>query len=404
VSQRFRQRLVRQLRSAAAIRTTSVGDAFLGVRRELFIPEVARRLGIEAVYRDEAFPTKTDARGDAISSSSQPQIMAQMLEELHPQPGHRVLEIGTGTGYNAALLRVLVGPRGRVTSIELDPDVARKARRALRSAGQSAKVVVGDGRGGWERGAPYDRIIVTASSLDVPRAFHEQLVEDGLLVVPLRLTDAFPFRQVVVAFKRAGRGFRSVAVIHGGFMRLRGRPEDASIPWPISKVVHDRDGSDSTLVSVGGSSWGRLTEEQRQRLLALLLLPHRSRSLGLRASGWRQWELETFVCLAVPEEILVGCTRADMDRLPFFGTALPGIADAVGGGVAHLGGGTAVSRVEGYGDPGAERLLANVVRRWRRRGEPGVTRLAIGVSFTGSPSKAWRTVKRGSSVLSFDYR
>ena len=167
--------------------------------------------------------------------------MAQMLEELHPQPGHRVLEIGTGTGYNAALLSMLVGPRGRVTSIELDPDLAKKARRALRSAGQPATIVVGDGRGGWEKGAPYDRIVVTASSLEVPRAFHEQLVEDGLLVVPLRLTDPFPFRQVVVAFKRAGRGLRSVAVIHGGFMRLRRRPEDPSIPWPISKVVHERE-------------------------------------------------------------------------------------------------------------------------------------------------------------------
>jgi hypothetical protein len=106
----------------------------------------------------------------------------------------------------------------------------------------------------------------------------------------------------------------------------------------------------------------------------------------------------------VPEEILVGCTRADLDSLVYFGTALPGIADAVRGGIAHLGGGTTVSSVEGYGDPGAERLLANAVRRWRRRGEPGVARLAIDVSFTRSPSKAWRTTKRGSSVLSFDYR
>jgi protein-L-isoaspartate(D-aspartate) O-methyltransferase len=81
-----------------------VREAFLATPREAFIPSVATERGLSVVYRDEAFPTKLDAGGGAISSSSQPQIMALMLEELRLSPGDRVLEIGAGTGYNAALL------------------------------------------------------------------------------------------------------------------------------------------------------------------------------------------------------------------------------------------------------------------------------------------------------------
>src|SRR5436190_17433440 len=158
MSRRHRQRLVSQLRTSAAIRSTAVRDAFLQVPREIFIPSVADEQGIAAVYRDEAYPTKIDELGHAISSSSQPGIMASMLEELRVSPGHRVLEVGAGTGYNAALLSFLVGRTGRVTSVELDPGVARQARRAVRAAGERATVVVADGRSGWEPNAPYDRI------------------------------------------------------------------------------------------------------------------------------------------------------------------------------------------------------------------------------------------------------
>jgi protein-L-isoaspartate(D-aspartate) O-methyltransferase len=152
MSRRHRQQLVRQLESASAIRSPAVREAFLEVPRETFIPLIAQRLGVGAVYRDEAYPTKTDPRGDAISSSSQPGIMASMLEELRVSPGHRVLEIGSGTGYNAALLSVLVGPKGHVTS-KLDPELATQARRAVRAVARRSSIVAGDGprRLGGER-------------------------------------------------------------------------------------------------------------------------------------------------------------------------------------------------------------------------------------------------------------
>src|SRR5712691_9793899 len=141
MSKRYRQGLVRQLEASRVVRTTHVRDAFLQVPREVFLPGVADEQGIAAVYRDEAYPTKTDAHGHAISSSSQPGIMASMLEELRVSPGQRVLEVGAGTGYNAALLSILVGQRGQVTSVELDPDVARQARQVLDALGQRATVI-----------------------------------------------------------------------------------------------------------------------------------------------------------------------------------------------------------------------------------------------------------------------
>lgn len=404
MSRRSREELVRLLESESAIRTAPVREAFLQTHRELFVPEVAKRQGNAAVYRDEAFATRTDPRGDAVSSSSQPSIMASMLEELRVVRGHRVLEIGTGTGYNAALLGVLVGATGHVTSVELDPGVAGEAKRALRAAGRRANIFVGDGRKGWKADAPYDRIIVTASSLEVPRALLEQLVEGGLMVLPLRLTDATPFRQIVVTFQRVGRRLRSISVIPGGFMRLRDRPQDPPVPWPVSKAVETRDGAERTIASLSGSTWGRLADRERQHLLALMLSSPRSRRIEVRVSGRLQWDLQSFICLAAPEEHLVGCTREDLSELLYFGTALPGIIAPDRRGLAHIAGTRSVSRVDAYGNAGpAERLLVGLVNEWRRRRRPDVSRLSVEVVF-GRAEAAWRTKKRGSSVLLFEYR
>ena len=100
------------LERMGAIRTRPVRRAFQTVPRELFVPEIATRDGLAAVYRHEvALATATDSRGTPISSSSATVIMALMLEDLDIHPGHRVLEIGAGTGYNAALLKSLLKHR-----------------------------------------------------------------------------------------------------------------------------------------------------------------------------------------------------------------------------------------------------------------------------------------------------
>src|SRR5580693_5696557 len=115
----------------SGIRDERIAAALRDVPRHLFLPH----LPPEEAYLDDAIVTKRDADGQAISSSSQPAIMAIMLDQLDLSPGQRVLEIGAGTGYNAALMSHIVGPSGTVVSVDIDSDVAGQARDHLASAG-----------------------------------------------------------------------------------------------------------------------------------------------------------------------------------------------------------------------------------------------------------------------------
>ncbi|MER6816663.1 methyltransferase domain-containing protein [Spirillospora sp. NPDC000708] len=193
----------------------TVGAALAAVPREWFVPdEIFVRDGAgwlvplrrsddperwrEAVSGGDPVVTKVEfdpavpeelrdaatGRGvNAVSSSSAPHIVRKMLELLRPAPGMRVLEIGTGTGWNAALLAKITGPR-RVTSVEIAPDLAERARRNLERAGYTVRVVTGDGEAGHPGDAPYDRVIATAAVTALPYAWVEQTRPGGLIVVP----------------------------------------------------------------------------------------------------------------------------------------------------------------------------------------------------------------------------
>src|SRR5437016_377090 len=107
-----------------------------------------------------------------------------MLDSLDVQSGHSALEIGTGTGWNAALLSQRVGDTGRVVSVEVDSEVAQCARRALKAAGYTPLVVTADGTQGYAPAAPYDRVINTASVHTIPRAWIDQTKPGGVIVTP----------------------------------------------------------------------------------------------------------------------------------------------------------------------------------------------------------------------------
>ncbi|PKB83314.1 MAG: hypothetical protein BZY88_02400 [SAR202 cluster bacterium Io17-Chloro-G9] len=155
--------LVEDLKSKGCIQSPNVEGAFRAVPRHLFLPDVAP----ERVYSDDAILTKR-MDGKVVSSSSQPAIMAIMLEQLGLQPGHRVLEIGAATGYNAGLMGHLVGDSGEVVTIDIDEDLAAGARAHLAAAGLNrVRVVCGDGGLGYPSGAPYDRIILTVGAWDI---------------------------------------------------------------------------------------------------------------------------------------------------------------------------------------------------------------------------------------------
>ncbi len=184
------------------------------MQRHVFLPDV----GIADVYTDRAFPTK-HADGRPISSSSQPAIMAIMLEQLALEPGQRVLEVGAGTGYNAALIAHVVGQGGHVVTIDIDDDLVLSARQHLAAAGfDGVDVRCADGGYGYPEGAPYDRIILTASAWDIAPAWFDQLSLGGRLVLPLSLRQV----QQSVAFERHQDHLESVSVADCGFMPLRG--------------------------------------------------------------------------------------------------------------------------------------------------------------------------------------
>lgn len=176
-----RKRLVERLKREGILRSQEVIKAFLKVPREFFVWP-----GMEAeAYWDTPLPL-----GDTGQTISAPHMVAIMLEELRVERGLKILEIGTGSGYNAALLAELVGSEGEVVTIERIPKLVKFARENIKKAGYSSrvKIVHGDGTLGYPPRSTkpmYDRIIVTAAAPKVPKYLLLQLKDDGILLVPI---------------------------------------------------------------------------------------------------------------------------------------------------------------------------------------------------------------------------
>ncbi|GAA1022158.1 hypothetical protein Aple_064940 [Acrocarpospora pleiomorpha] len=180
----LRAAMVRELRDQGAIRSEPVAAAFAAVPRHLFTPGES----LEVAYGvDNAPIVKRGDNGLTLSSVSAPHLQAIMLEAAEIKPGMRVCEVGSG-GYNAALMAELVGESGRVITVDIDPEIVERAGTFLHQAGYDhVHVALADAEQGVPGAAPFDRIIVTAGSWDIPPAWIEQLGDDGRIVVPLRL-------------------------------------------------------------------------------------------------------------------------------------------------------------------------------------------------------------------------
>ncbi|MFB6641481.1 methyltransferase, FxLD system [Streptomyces chartreusis] len=180
----LRHQLADRLTAAGHIRTTAVEHAFRTVPRHLFAPAVPP----EKAYANDIVATRHDSAGRITSSISAPWLQADMLEAARIQPGHQVLEIGSG-GYNAALLAELVGDEGSVTTVDIDPAVAERATNLLTSTGYDrVRVVTADAEHLPPEVIPdtgFDAIIVAVDTWDLP--WIHALTEGGRLVAPLRL-------------------------------------------------------------------------------------------------------------------------------------------------------------------------------------------------------------------------
>jgi len=191
-AQGLRSRLV----DGVAARDPQLGrqtlDALRAVPRHLFVPGAS----LEQAYANAAFPIGHD------QTISQPAVVAIMTDALRLDGTERVLEIGTGSGYQAAVLSRLAR---QVDSIELVPELASRAAQRLAALGFTNVLVrAGDGYAGWPERAPYDRIVLTAAPPDLPGALVAQLRDGGILVAPVGVDDQFLYRWT----KRDGRMVR----------------------------------------------------------------------------------------------------------------------------------------------------------------------------------------------------
>ncbi|HZY98928.1 MAG TPA: methyltransferase domain-containing protein [Candidatus Baltobacteraceae bacterium] len=211
----LREALVKQLQRNGAIQTEPVAAALRRVPRHRFVPGMS----LNQAYADHAVAVKTIG-DDVVSSISQPGMIAQMLELLAPLPSDNVLEVGTGTGYNAALLAELVGPTGTVTTLELDEELAGRARATLSELGYTnVTVVAADGSSYPLEPRRYNGITVTARSDDIAKSWWETLRDDGRIVVPLRLESAGEY---AVGFERSEIGLRGLGAHPCAFIAIRG--------------------------------------------------------------------------------------------------------------------------------------------------------------------------------------
>ncbi|WP_406281438.1 methyltransferase, FxLD system [Streptomyces sp. NBC_00209] len=228
-AERLRNALVDQIQAEGHARTPAVEDALRTVPRHRFVPDAP----LTDAYANAPVNVKYDTDGTSISCASQPAVVALMLDQLHARPGERILELGAGTGYNAALIGHLVGPDGHVTTIDVDEDLVDGARAHLADTGfTNVEALTRDGALGHAEGAPYDRIIATVGAHGIPHAWLEQIAPGGRLVTPQRLTGSVS--RSIIYEERDGRWVSSGSQMNTFMPLRRGIADDDRRVVPLS--------------------------------------------------------------------------------------------------------------------------------------------------------------------------
>lgn len=378
----LRDALLARLRERGAVRSEPVAAAFASVPRHVFAPEVPPA----EAYADDVVVTKRAADGRATSSVSAPWLQAEMLERSDIARGMSVLEIGSG-GYNAALLAEIVGPEGAVTTVDIDADVVERARRFLPEAGdRTVNVVQGDAERGVPAGAPYDRILVTVGAWDIPPAWTEQLVDGGMLTVPLVLNGL----SRCVVFQRQGSVLVSRSLLTCGFVAMQG----AGAPGPRRSVALHGDEIHLQPTDERDLDAGRLR--------ASLHEPRTERWTGAVVGGYEPFDgLDLWLNTCFPDMcVLTRTFEAGRDLVdPTYFPGTPALVNDDGGWAYH-----ALRRTErgdpayefgvyGHG-PGSAELadaMAERIRQWDRehradRAAPRIEAHPAGVPTTYLPA------------------
>lgn len=221
------QRLWRDMlaRDALVAPSPALEAAYFATPRHRFIDRfrtwhnpVWRTGPLDDIYDDNSLILAGDSNDDVLSTCSMPSFILGLVDWLGIEPGHRVLEIGSGCGWLVAIMAHLAGERGHVTGVELIADLAKASRQAL--AGYDVTIHAGDGSAGFPANAPYDRVIFTAAIAEIPPAFVGQMRLGGRLLAPIRMEEGGTAASVEL-FERREDGFVSIGSRPGFFVPLR---------------------------------------------------------------------------------------------------------------------------------------------------------------------------------------
>ena len=356
----LRAALVESLRADGKITTPAVEAAFRTVARERFLPA---DVPLEKAYAvDDAVVTKRDEHGVALSSVSAAYIQARMLEQAGLQPGMTVLEVGSG-GLNAALIAEIVGEKGHVVSVDIDPEVTDRAAKLVDEAGYGSRVrvLVADAEHGLPGEGPFDAIIVTVGAWDIPSVWVDLLADNGVLVLPLIMNGVTR----TIGFRRAGDHLVSTSIEVAGFVPMQGAGRHDErvflLTDPNGKQVKLRFDSgapddmsqlDGVLATDPTEVWSGVT------------IPHRTSFADLYL--WFAWHLPGFCLLTVDDGTELANERGTW--FPFgavhgAGFAYLAIRPALDGAGVEFG-------ARAYGRDGESAAMAVVeqIRAWDRHG------------------------------------
>lgn len=331
---------IAMLKKSEAIRSTHVERAFRRVPRHKFLENIyvptkdfSTRSGyrqiqtdpqhptpehLELIYSHRALLTRIGPSGLPTSSTSMPGLIADMLELMNLKPGLKILEIGAGTGYNAALLSELVGDQSKVVSVDIQEDVVEQSQRLLSAAGYGdIKVIAKDGFFGVAEEAPFDRIVATVGLYDVSPHWAEQLADGGQMLLPIKQGGACPLFRIT----KDGNRLKGRAMGASGFMSVQGE----MVPDADRPLSQREQESKSKVERKPGWDLGRRRQIRWDFFYFLTAADSRASLLPLPGAddddGWTHWtyglsEGGAAVIFAQDQLVLVGeAAQPLLDRL-----------------------------------------------------------------------------------------
>lgn len=204
------ERLIKHIRSVGYLKSKNIENALREIPREFFVPESMKYLA----YRDTPLYIGSN------QTISQPSTVVAMTEALDVKEGQKILEIGTGSGWQGAILAKLVGEKGIIYTIEIIENLVKFAKENLKKLNiKNIKVIKGDGSLGLKKYAPFDRIIVTAACPDVPKPLLKQLKVNGIMVIPIGNL----YLQSMYVIKKLKKGIKKKSIGSFMFVPLTGR-------------------------------------------------------------------------------------------------------------------------------------------------------------------------------------